>query len=635
MKKVFCKTICLICGLMLIFSSSPLLHANQIIIETETGDSIISESLPFEFQLISNDEDNAYVEFIPFITENYSFYISEKGRKDSLQEISPLEYDFLIDQKYSFVYKYAIGNILYVYNGTVCAVNFDEYGIIVKTSDIVENTTYNGDITKNIRAEILTASISSTEVDIEEEPNDTWEDANSTNDNVDNYGTLDSQDDIDWWKIEFDDYGEANFWLGNIPNSCDYDMYLYHEDNLDDTFSLEQTSCLALSTNGNNAEESITYDVEPNVCYYVMIIPYSGSSYSEYLLSIENDSSAEEDEYEPNDNMNSATLLDSSDIIEATIHDQDDEDYYEIEVYYPRNVYIGLFDIPINCDFDLILCDSSGNEIESSMQIANTAEEIDVTIENPGSYYIYVQPYDNCYSGKNYTLEVEVQVPELNLSHYYDQGYEVRFSNAYTNIGNHHSCIRDILEELFHIDISRNRSDYTSYADDCKIEQDGSVTSSNLANQCSHTEEHTDRGNLVTEFIEDESEGTTTDSNILWTGHIMDGNATSASYTARNVVVMTPATYENENTETEINVEIRFDLLHEVSHQIGAGDHYCDLEQGRTVCDNVQCYACVLHLENEPDCIMSNRENIENSDIDDLYCSDCIELIEAHLSNHH
>jgi len=57
--------------------------------------------------------------------------------------------------------------------------------------------------------------------------NNTFSTADLTYDDYDNYGTLSSTSDEDWWKITFTETGYANFWLGNIPSGCDWSFNVY------------------------------------------------------------------------------------------------------------------------------------------------------------------------------------------------------------------------------------------------------------------------------------------------------------------------------------------------------------------------------------------------------------------------
>lgn len=126
----------------------------------------------------------------------------------------------------------------------------------------------------------------------ESESNNTMATADRTYDDYDSYGVLSSESDVDWWKVEFDQDGQANFWLGDIPTGCDYDIFLYDEDCLG-----TEIDWLAESYNSGQTAELIQWNVEAGVDYYVKIVSYEGASpTSEYLFRAKNTPSVPETE---------------------------------------------------------------------------------------------------------------------------------------------------------------------------------------------------------------------------------------------------------------------------------------------------------------------------------------------------
>ena len=108
----------------------------------------------------------------------------------------------------------------------------------------------------------------------ENEPNNSYTYADRTYDDYDNFGKISSTSDVDWWVVRFSSSGYANFWLGEIPSGCDYELKLYASDG---------TTLLKSSLNSGNANELIgEYWVAANTDYYISIYSYSGSSTSEY-----------------------------------------------------------------------------------------------------------------------------------------------------------------------------------------------------------------------------------------------------------------------------------------------------------------------------------------------------------------
>ena len=86
--------------------------------------------------------------------------------------------------------------------------------------------------------------------------------------------------------------------------------------------------------------------------------------------------------------------------------------------------------------------------------------------------------------------------------------------------------------------------------------------------------------------------------------------------------------------QADINRESKFDLFHELGHQIGIHDHYCYNEDSdsKEVCANEHCRKC--NGLSEIDDAMLTRKDIEDTGIE-LYCSICRNLALTHLENHH
>ncbi len=110
----------------------------------------------------------------------------------------------------------------------------------------------------------------------ESESNNTALTADLTADDNNNYGTISSGTDEDWWKVTFSTGGMVTFWLGDIPSNCDYDMELYIGD--------EAFSCIAYSERGVGLHEQIKANVKAGVTYYIRVYTVSGTSSSQYLL---------------------------------------------------------------------------------------------------------------------------------------------------------------------------------------------------------------------------------------------------------------------------------------------------------------------------------------------------------------
>lgn len=227
--------------------------------------------------------------------------------------------------------------------------------------------------------------------------------------------------------------------------------------------------------------------------------------------------------------------------------------------------------------------------------------------------------------------------------HYYDKGYDLRFGSAKTKILSYASVLNDVMMKNFKLKVSSYVKPYTSAADNCKILHYGKVAKDNLASSCPKTSEHNSSSCLTTKYLRKEigssnRKGLVT--NIVWTGHILDGNARSNSTVGLGSIVMTPygsvkeaSGYPNDS-DTDIREDRVYTLVHETGHQFGVYDHYCkgDISEITNRCSNNYCSKC--NGETIPKgCIMYERINLENTDISDLYCDDCRKNILNYIKN--
>lgn len=242
------------------------------------GDSydIVTHELPFSFNLILFDEISATISFSS-TSEVQSLSIEQIESKNVIDVSDSSEIELLIGKKYFFEVIYQEKDCSIIYNGyltpVLCMIDSDGQ-VIIETGNVVKNI-----IEKNTPKDRNEINPLAAGTIYESEPNNTYSTADRTYDDYDNYGALSTTSDVDWWVVSFSSSGEANFWLGNIPSGCDYDLYLYASNG---------TTLLATSRNGGNSSELITYPVSAYTNYYIRIYSYSGSSSSQYLFRARN-----------------------------------------------------------------------------------------------------------------------------------------------------------------------------------------------------------------------------------------------------------------------------------------------------------------------------------------------------------
>ena len=230
---------------------------------------------------------------------------------------------------------------------------------------------------------------------------------------------------------------------------------------------------------------------------------------------------------------------------------------------------------------------------------------------------------------------------EYAIEHCFDQGFSVRFSDMDSNAANIINSYQNIVAErffkIFGVQITPTYYTFTSSPDTCKINKYGSVSSSTINQGCSHLFCHL----TTTKLRNDLDDGTSTTSVVIWTGHLMEDNDNdrSNSNSSRHSVVITPwlvNTFDKDEAEYENNVEREyvFDLMHELSHQLGAPDHYCYGVGLFGVCSNEYCDEC-QNDQSPRACLMSWRYDVSDLTDEAMYCNDCTAMIDEHLDGHH
>ena len=243
------------------------------------------------------------------------------------------------------------------------------------------------------------------------------------------------------------------------------------------------------------------------------------------------------------------------------------------------------------------------------------------------------------------------------LSHYYDLGYISRFYDAGDDIELYHDIVAHLLFQCFKVEVLCDIQTYTSCADECtgvpvEILDPISFCHHNLNDE--NQPNHKTRGSIKADIVNQFGSGSKYRTRIAWSGHNL--GTTRATSFATDFVVIIPVSSNvaitgNEITNELIKYDRVFSLLHEVSHQLGAVDHYCygdQDEQDDKTCSNPNnsCWKCDLRATAAPICMMSEynknslAEVLSGGDIQSLYCSSCfsdtdVNGILTHLNDHH
>ena len=174
----------------------------------------------------------------------------------------------------------------------------------------------------------------------------------------------------------------------------------YRELDLDYNINISDTEVIATMNNqlAEAMDDNRTYDFSD----------ITMSAFDEELEDIAGDS------YEANNGPSVATTGRYNSITYATIHDDNDVDWYKIEILNADTpISIVLTNIPNNCDYDLYLIqydDTNGiTAMYQNAQTGTTSEELYGYVNDIGTYYVIVQPNTslvNNYSSSNYKLYI-------------------------------------------------------------------------------------------------------------------------------------------------------------------------------------------------------------------------------------
>jgi outer membrane protein assembly factor BamE (lipoprotein component of BamABCDE complex) len=91
------------------------------------------------------------------------------------------------------------------------------------------------------------------------------------------FGQMSTASDIDWYYISPTSYNTVTFKLSGIESGDDYDLKVYDENG----------NLVGSSTNGGNADETVTVTGAADKKYYAKVYSYSGSSFSYYYYLIQ------------------------------------------------------------------------------------------------------------------------------------------------------------------------------------------------------------------------------------------------------------------------------------------------------------------------------------------------------------
>lgn len=240
----------------------------------------------------------------------------------------------------------------------------------------------------------------------EREPNDSQYTANIYTNDADMYGTISRASDIDYYKVTFGRDGKANFFLGNIPKDCNYNLKIYYQSVSGGSLYLYRT----LATSGSY-EQVLDLPIESDKVYYMQVYSSKGSSTTEKYQVRAKITATTDDDYEPNNSFATAKAIKNNSALNATIHKAADVDYYVFDSSSNGVLTITLSNIPSGCDYRFIVYDQDKKQIDATGTAGSGTKSLSVAI-GYGKYYIKV------YSASGSTQYSKYRLNATNRSSY-------------------------------------------------------------------------------------------------------------------------------------------------------------------------------------------------------------------------
>lgn len=244
----------------------------------------------------------------------------------------------------------------------------------------------------------------------ESEPNNTFTEADAIEFGQLVSGAISIEDDRDYYQVEITEPGVLIVRMKNIPVDITYAATIYNANQQE----LERD--LGSNTNPIYEDRLIC---NPGI-YYIEIEGEGRNDFSsnQYELTVSFDNS---DQYECNNGFTSAASIPANGVINASIFDGNDEDYFQIELTSPGVLTATLRNIPEGQRYNLELF-SQNQQPVGGRTVATSARAGDFTkkICTPGTYYLKI---DGRVSG--FLTRFNSPEPyELELSYYVDDVYE-------------------------------------------------------------------------------------------------------------------------------------------------------------------------------------------------------------------
>lgn len=221
-----------------------------------------------------------------------------------------------------------------------------------------------------------------------------------------------------------------------------------------------------------------------------------------------------------------------------------------------------------------------------------------------------------------------------NVNNYYDKAFKIRYTNSSLSsdegINLTNSLIKKHFMNEFDIVIINNTPTFfSSLPDECKLKRGLQINNDTINQLCPGGEGHnpscTDWYELYHPFI-NMYPGNDKKVSVLWTGNKLETNRSYTSY--NHGIILQELLDISEFKRSRISV-----LTHELSHQLGAPDHYHEILSDGTCRGGNICSICGINPRPSY-CIMNDgwMNDIASRDSSNVWCEQCKKQISDHIN---
>ncbi len=237
----------------------------------------------------------------------------------------------------------------------------------------------------------------------EKETNDQIEVANKINVNEYFIGNLQTDKDVDYFKINIKNKGKINFSFEHEKIDSGNRLWeVYLLDGINDSI------IISLFSTGREAALDSDFARIPPGEYYIKIKPYHYSN-DDYKLKINFENEFNSYESENNNAFSSANAIEIGQEYTGNIQNENDVDYYCFTVTQTQDLTL-LFSHWLlesnNCYWEIYLVDGNNDNNITSLRVNGSSGSASSLVENisPGEYYIKVKSYH--FNNTDYTISV-------------------------------------------------------------------------------------------------------------------------------------------------------------------------------------------------------------------------------------